>query len=53
VWDYDNNVCTDKTTCPETLIGSGTVFLKHQQTQDINQLSNSPNQGIPYPVKDL
>lgn len=53
VGDYDNNACTDKTTCPETLIGSGTTFLKNKQTQDLTQASNAVNQGIPYPIKDL
>jgi hypothetical protein len=57
VWDYDNNACSVKDDCPASLIGTAsgaTVWaLMNNQKQDINQASSSPNQGIPYPVKDL
>ena len=58
VWDYDNNVCGNNSeACPVTLIGTlsgATIWvLSNKSLQDINVDSNSPNQGIPYPVNDF
>lgn len=62
VWDYDKNSCQDPTGCPDSLVGTASgstvspaqnTTLQNKSVQNINELSTSANQWIPYPVKDF
>ena len=57
VWDYDKESCyEDKNNCPETLIGSWTVFLIDWEEQKLNAWAidtTMVDQWIPYPVTDF
>nr|MDD3720295.1 type II secretion system protein [Candidatus Gracilibacteria bacterium] len=53
VGDYDNTSCNvDSDKCPDTLIGSGSVFLVDGQ-EITTSVTTSDNQGIPYALTDF
>jgi hypothetical protein len=56
-WTYDKESCyEDKDNCPETLIGSWTVYLQNWDEQILNGWvidTTMVNQWIPYPVTDF